>query len=202
MEKYIILKNILDKIIAIILLIILIPLMLIIAVLIKLDSKGKVIFKHKRLGKNGKIIYVYKFRTMQNNAEELINNFTPEQKKEFKEKFKLKNDPRVTKIGKKLRKLSLDEIPQLINVLKGELALVGPRPITEEEIKKYGKNKEKFLSIKPGVVGAWTANGRSNTDYETRIKLELKYIENINFKNDVKIIYKTVIAVLKRDGAL
>ena len=191
MIKYTQTKPIIDKIIATILLIILIPLMIIISILIKLDSKGKVIFKHKRLGKNGKIIYVYKFRTMQNNAEQLIQKFNKEQIKEFEENFKLKNDPRITRIGKKLRKLSLDELPQLINVIKGDLSLVGPRPITEEEIKKYGKDKAKLLSIKPGVVGAWTANGRSNTNYETRIKLELKYIENINLKNDLKIIYQT-----------
>ena len=202
MSKYIVLKNIVDKIIAIILITISIPLMIIIAILIKLDSKGKTIFKHKRLGKNGKIIYVYKFRTMKKDAEKMIKNFTPEQRKEFNENFKLKNDPRITKIGKKLRRLSLDEIPQLINVLKGDLALVGPRPIIEEEIKKYGKDKEKFLSIKPGVVGEWTANGRSNIDYETRKKLELKYIDNVNLKNDVKIIYKTIVAVIKREGAI
>ena len=202
MSKYIVLKNIVDKIIAIILITISIPLMIIIVILIKLDSKGKIIFKHKRLGKNGKIIYVYKFRTMKKDAEKMIKNFTLEQRKEFNENFKLKNDPRITKIGKKLRRLSLDEIPQLINVLKGDLALVGPRPIIEEEIKKYGKDKEKFLSIKPGVVGEWTANGRSNIDYETRKKLELNYIDNVNLKNDVKIIYKTIVAVIKREGAI
>ena len=202
MIKYAKIKPIIDKIIAIILIIISIPICIIIGILIKLDSKGKVLFKHKRLGKNGKYIYVYKFRTMKNNAEQLKQEFNKKQLKEFEENFKLKNDPRITKIGRKLRVLSLDEIPQLINVIKGDLSLVGPRPITEEEIKKYGKNQEKLLSIKPGVVGAWTANGRSNTNYETRKKLELEYIENINFKNDLKIICKTLMAVIKREGAI
>ena len=121
MIKYAKIKPIIDKIIAIILIIISIPIWIIIGILIKLDSKGKVLFKHKRLGKKGKVIYVYKFRTMKNNAEQLKQEFNDKQLKEFEENFKLKNDPRITKIGRKLRVLSLDEIPQLINVIKGDL---------------------------------------------------------------------------------
>lgn len=202
MVKYKHIKNILDKLIAIILLIVTLPISIVIAFLIKLDSKGKVIFKHKRVGKDKKIIYVYKFRTMVENAEKLKEKFTAKQKQEFENKYKLENDPRITNIGKKIRKLSLDEIPQLINVLKGEMAIVGPRPITYEETKKYGKNKQQLLSVKPGIVGAWTANGRNNVEYSKRIELELNYTENITLKNDIKIILKTLIAVIQREGAM
>lgn len=200
--EYKTIKNILDKIIAIILIIPASLICFIAGILIKIDSKGKVIYKHKRMGQYGKTIYVYKLRTMVENAEELKKQFTEKQKKEFNENYKLENDPRITRIGKQLRKLSIDEIPQLINVLKGELSIVGPRPITEEEIKKYGNKKEKLLKIKPGIIGAWTANGRSNVTYNKRKELELEYTKNINFKNDIKIFFKTLVAVIKRNGAM
>lgn len=199
---YPLIKTILDKIIAIILIFPAVAICAIIGIFIKLDSKGPILFKHKRIGKNGKPIYVYKLRTMLNGAEELKNNFTEEQKKEFEQNFKLKDDPRITKLGKKLRKLSLDELPQLINLLKGELSFVGPRPITEKEIELYGDKKEELLSIKPGIIGAWTANGRSNTTYQERKRLELEYVDKISIVNDCKILLKTVISVIKRNGAI
>lgn len=202
MKKYIKFKDIIDKLLAIVLLILVFPICIIISILIKIDSKGPVIYKHKRVGKNEKTVYVYKFRTMVENAEELKEKFSEEQKREFEQKFKLNNDPRITKLGKKLRKLSLDEIPQLINVLKGELSIVGPRPITLEEVEKFGEQKQLLLSIKPGIVGAWTANGRSNVEYEERIRLELDYIKNLSLKTDIIIIFKTIIAVIKREGAV
>lgn len=195
-------KRILDFVLSIIGLIVLSPLFLIIAILIKTGSKGTVFFKHKRIGKNGKEIYIYKFRTMVENAEDLIKQFTPEQMEEFKANFKLENDPRITKIGKFLRKTSLDELPQLLNIIKGDLSIIGPRPVITEELEKYGINKEKFLSVTPGLTGYWAANGRSTTTYEQRMEMELYYIDNISFKLDIKVFLKTILSVIKREGAI
>ena len=198
--KYI--KRFMDIVLASVGLVVLSPVFLIIAILIKVESKGKVFFKHKRIGKNGKEIYIYKFRTMVENAEDLIKQFTPEQMKEFKENFKLENDPRVTKIGKILRKTSLDELPQLINIIKGDISIIGPRPVISEELEKYGMNKNRFLSVTPGLTGYWAANGRSNTTYEQRMEMELYYVDNMSFKLDLKVFFKTVLSVLKREGAM
>lgn len=198
--KYI--KRTADVVLSSLALIVLSPLFLIISILIKLESKGPVFFEHKRIGKNGKEIKLLKFRSMVPNAEKLIEKFTPEQKKEFEENFKLENDPRVTKIGKFLRKTSLDELPQLINIIKGELSIIGPRPVIESELEKYENNKDKFLSITPGLTGYWAANGRSNTSYEQRMAMELYYVDNISWKLDVKIFFKTILSVLKKEGAV
>lgn len=199
---YIKVKRILDIIFATIGLILLSPVLAIISLAIKIESKGPVFFKHTRIGKNGKIIKIYKFRTMVENAEELIKKFTPEQMEEYKENYKLSNDPRITKVGKFLRKASLDELPQLINIIKGDLSIIGPRPVVEEELKKYRDNSEKFLSVTPGLTGNWAANGRSCTSYEQRIKMELFYVDNISFKLDFKIFFKTIETVIKRKGAM
>lgn len=200
-RRYIKVKRILDCILATIALIILSPIYLIIAIAVKIDSKGPVFFKHTRIGKNGKIIKIYKYRTMVANAEELIKKFTPEQMKEYKENFKLENDPRITKVGKFLRKTSLDELPQLLNIIQGDLALIGPRPVVKKELEKYGENAGKFLSVTPGLTGNWAASGRSNTTYEERMEMELWYVDHISFITDVKIFFKTIIAVIKKEGA-
>ena len=198
---YIVVKRFLDIFLSLIGLIILSPIFLIIAIIIKLDSKGPVFFVHSRIGEKGKPIGIYKFRTMVTNAEELIKKFTPEQKEEFEKNFKLENDPRVTKIGNFLRKTSLDELPQILNILKGELSIIGPRPIVQAELEKYGDDKEKFLSVKPGLTGYWAANGRSDTSYEERIQMELYYVDNMSFWLDIKIFFKTILAVIKKEGA-
>lgn len=195
-------KRMIDIILSGIGMIVLSPIILIIAILIKAESKGPVFFAHKRVGKNGKELKLWKFRTMVPNAEELIKTFTPEQMKEYKENFKLENDPRITKIGKILRKISLDELPQLINIFKGELSIIGPRPVIGEELEKYGNNKEKLLSVTPGLTGYWAANGRSNITYEQRMAMELYYVDNISCKLDIKIFLKTIISVLKKEGAM
>lgn len=148
-------KRFMDVILATIALVVLSPIFLIIAIAIKIESKGPVFFKHTRIGKNGKIIKLYKFRSMVINAEELIKSFTPEQMQEYKENYKLTNDPRITKIGKFLRKTSLDELPQLLNIIKGELSIIGPRPVVTDELEKYGANTKKFLSVTPGLTGYW-----------------------------------------------
>lgn len=199
-KKYI--KRTIDIILSLIALIALSPIFLIIAICIKIESKGPVFFVHKRIGKNGEKIGLYKFRSMVSNAEELIKQFTPEQMKEYKENFKLENDPRITKVGKFLRKTSLDELPQLLNILKGDLSIIGPRPVIKEELEKYEENKEKFLSVTPGLTGYWAANGRSCTTYEQRMIMELYYIDNMSWKMDVKVFFKTILSVVKREGAI
>lgn len=201
MKHYLFLKRLFDIIVSFIALIILSPLFLIISLLIKIDSKGSIIYKHKRLGKNGKVFQLYKFRTMVSNANEIFESFTKEQKQEFDEFYKLKSDPRVTKIGNFLRKTSLDELPQLLNVLKGDMSIVGPRPVVLKEIERFGNLKEKYLSVLPGVTGWWACNGRSNTTYNERIKLEIYYIDNKSLKLDMQCLFKTIIVVLKRNGA-
>ncbi len=198
---YLFIKRFFDIVLSLVGLILLSPIFLIIAIIIKLDSKGPVFFKHKRIGKNGKQIGVYKFRSMVINAEELIAKFTPEQKKEYETNFKLDNDPRITRVGKFLRKSSLDELPQILNILLGNMSIVGPRPIVKKELEKYGKNKDKFLSMTPGLTGYWQASGRSDVDYDERIKMELYYIDNCSLWLDFKIMLKTVVAVIKKEGA-
>ena len=122
--------------------------------------------------------------------------------KEYKENYKLEKDPRITKVGKILRRASLDELPQLINIISGDMSLIGPRPIVTEELKKYGVNAEKFLSVTPGLTGFWAANGRSCTSYEQRMQMELFYIDNLSFKMDIKIFFKTIEAVVNGRGAI
>lgn len=201
-KVYIKIKRVIDVILASVALILLSPLFAIIAIAIKIDSKGPVFFAHKRIGKNGKIIKLYKFRSMVINAEELIKSFTPEQMREYKENYKLTNDPRITKVGKFLRKTSLDELPQLINIINGDLSIIGPRPVVADELEKYGVNKDKFLSVTPGLTGYWAANGRSNTTYEQRMEMELYYIDNLSLKMDIKVFFKTILSVLKKEGAI
>lgn len=203
LSLYLIIKRVFDIIVSTLSLLIFSPIFLIIAILIKIDSKGKVFYKHKRLGKNGEYIYLYKFRTMYSDSkerlEELLKN--SEIKREWEENYKLKDDPRITKVGKFLRKTSLDEIPQLINILNGNMSIVGPRPIIDSEIEKYGDLKDYFLSVTPGLTGWWACNGRNNISYDERKRLELYYIEHRKISLDLKIIFKTFIIVLKRVGA-
>lgn len=196
-------KRTFDFIISGLSLILLSPIFLLIAVLIKFDSKGKVFYKHKRIGKNGEYIYLYKFRSMYSDSKERLEKMLedPKIRKEWEENYKLDNDPRITKIGSILRKTSLDELPQLLNILVGDMSIVGPRPVIDDEIKKYGSNKDKLLSVTPGLTGWWACNGRSCTSYEDRMKLELYYVDHRSILLDIKVIIKTAISVIKRDGA-
>ena len=194
-------KRILNLLCSFVGVIVLSPFFLIISLLIKVTSKGPVFFVHERVGLNGKKFKLIKFRTMVNNAEEMIASFSPEQKKEWEENYKLKDDPRITKIGKFLRRTSLDELPQFINILKGDMSIVGPRPVVDEELNWYGDKKDKLLSVKPGLTGWWAVNGRSNVPYPERCDLELYYVDHISFALDVKIILKTLGAIIKKDGA-
>lgn len=199
---YEICKRIFDIVSSVIALIITSPFFIIVAIAIRLESKGKIIFGHTRIGKNGVPFKVYKFRSMYENSNEIFKNFTEEQKKEYYENFKLDNDPRITKVGNFIRKTSLDELPQLINIIKGDMSVVGPRPIVEKEIEKYGLYFDKVFSVKGGLTGYWQANGRSCTSYEDRVKMDIYYIDNRNFWFDIKIIFKTVVSVVKKEGAV
>ncbi len=194
-------KRAFDILFSFILIIVLSPLFILISLFVCLGSKGMPFFGHYRVGKNGKIIYIYKFRTMVPHAEALIKNFTPEQKLEWEQNFKLKNDPRITKVGKFLRATSLDELPQLFNILKGEMSFVGPRPVIESELEWYGKDKDKFLSVTPGLTGWWASHGRSNIKYPERCQYELYYVDNASISLDIRILIKTIFSVFNRSGA-
>nr|WP_302659633.1 sugar transferase [uncultured Clostridium sp.] len=199
---YSVTKKSMDLILSFIGLILLIPVFLILAILVKQDSKGPVFYAHTRKGKNRSDIKIYKFRTMYSNSDEIFESFSDEQKEEYYKNFKLDNDQRVTKVGDFLRRTSLDEIPQLINVLKGDLSLVGPRPIVEKEICKYGQYADKLFSVIPGITGYWQSHGRSDTSYEERIEMDMYYIDNRSILLDIKIMFKTVISVIKKEGAV
>ncbi len=201
---YFYLKSMIGRLMATIGLILLAPFFIAITLLIKSEDKGPVFYSHERIGLNGKKFKLYKFRTMFVNSKEMMENFTKEQKEEYEKNFKLKDDPRITKMGNILRKTSLDELPQLLNIIKGEMCVIGPRPIVDAELEKFGNEKaqEKLLSVLPGLTGNWAANGRSDTTYEERVKLELDYVDQISLKKDMQIFIKTILIVLKRNGAM
>ena len=177
---------------------------IILAIAVKCSDGGKVFYKHPRVGKNGKTIYIRKFRSMIKNADKVQFQLTPEQLEQYKREYKVDNDPRITKLGKFLRKTSLDELPNVFSIFTGAISVIGPRPIMREEAEsKYGADVDKLLSVKPGMIGWWAANGRSNCTYESgeRQKAELYYVDHCSIGLDIKIIFKTLIKVIKRDGA-
>ena len=166
---------------------------------------GPLFYSQERIGKNGKHFKMYKFRSMVVGADEKLKEILkndPELRAEFMRDRKLKNDPRITRAGKFLRKTSLDEFPQFINVIKGEMSLVGPRAVIDGEIEKFGTKKNVVLSVKPGITGYWAANGRSDTTYEERVEMETYYAKNSNVVFDFKILFKTVMVVIKHEGAV
>lgn len=199
-------KRIIDIIGAIVGIAILIPLIAIVWIMNKVNKEdGPLFYSQERIGKNGKHFKMYKFRSMVVGADEILKKMLEEDeelRKEFEATRKLKNDPRITKIGKILRKTSLDEFPQFINVLKGEMSLVGPRAVVDGEIEKFGEHQREVLSVKPGVTGYWAANGRSDTSYEERVEMETFYANNMSIFLDVEILAKTVISVVKKEGAV
>ena len=200
-------KRMIDIIGAIVGIIFLIPTTIAVCLARKIskEDKGPVFYEQLRYGKNGKVFRLYKFRSMCIGADEKLKKYLEENeeiRKEFQKTHKLQNDPRITKIGNFLRKTSLDELPQVINILKGEMSFVGPRPVVEKEVEDYGKNKDKFLSVKPGLTGYWQVNGRSNTTYEERMEMELYYVDNCSLWLDIKIFFKTFITVFKKEGAV
>ena len=182
------------------------PIMIPIAIIIKLTDRGSIFFGHNRVGYRGRLFKVLKFRSMYPDAEERLKKILeedPEAREEWNRTFKLKNDPRVTPIGKILRRTSLDELPQFFNVLKGDMSVVGPRPVVEEELKKYYKDKAKYyLSVRPGVTGYWQVEGRSDVDnYEERVDMDVWYVQNQSFLLDLKIILKTIWVMFTGKGA-
>ena len=197
--NYILLKRLIDFIFSLILIVLLIPLFLIIGILIKLNSEGSIIYVQKRIGRNNKPFACYKFRTMQPQAKYILKKIlfqNPEFKNEFKNTRKLINDPRITNIGKFLRFTSLDELPQIFNVFKGDMSFIGPRPIIKSEIKKYGKDFKKAFSVKPGISGLWQVSGRNKLPYKKRVELDIVYAKNINLILDFKIFIKTLVLIL------
>lgn len=200
-QVYRIIKRIFDVCASVVAICILAIPMLAVAICIQLESPGPAIYTQERIGKNGKPFLIYKFRSMYANADKMIEDFTPEQKREWEENYKLDNDPRITKVGSFLRRSSMDELPQLWNILRGELSVVGPRPVLAEEVEKYGENKALFLSVPPGLTGYWQAYARSTCTYEQRMRMELDYAEHANFWWDIKIIFATVGCVLTGKGA-
>jgi lipopolysaccharide/colanic/teichoic acid biosynthesis glycosyltransferase len=198
------LKRLLDIIISLLILIIISPIFLLIVICIKLDSPGPVFYKHKRLGRNMKNFFLLKFRTMHQDADkrlEAILAKNPELKKEFETTFKLKNDPRVTRVGRFLRPYSLDEFPQIFNILRGEMSWVGPRPIVVEEVPFYKDYSLLMFRVLPGATGLWQISGRCDTRYQKRVELDTLYAKNWSFLNDLKILVKTFPAVLSKRGA-
>lgn len=167
------------------------------------ENKGSILFKQKRIGKDGNEFYIYKFRSMVIDAEKKLKDNQQLYNKYIENNFKLEQDedPRITNFGRFIRKTSLDELPQFINVIKGDMSLVGPRPVVKEELEEYGSKKKEFLSVKPGVTGYWQVCGRSDVGYPERVDIELFYIYNKSFYLDVKILCKTVIQVLLKKGA-
>ena len=183
-------KRSLDIMASLVGLIILSPVVLVVAILIKLESKGPIIFSQKRIGLNGKEFKMYKFRSMVQNAEELKEKLQ-KQNEMSGPMFKMKNDPRVTKVGKFIRKTSIDELPQLINVLKGDMSLVGPRPSLPKEVENFEGWMLRRLDVKPGLTCYWQVSGRNNIDFEDWMKLDIKYVEERSFLLDLKLIFKT-----------
>ena len=180
------------------------PLLVYVAYRIKKEDPGPVIFSYDCIGKDGKKFRCYKFRSMVVNSKEVLKKYlseNPAARKEWDTYYKLKDDPRITPIGKKLRRSSLDELPQLFNVLKGDMSLVGPRQIVEDEVRLFGDDIKYYYSVKPGITGYWQVSGRSDVDYKTRVEMIVWYVKNRTFWMDIEILWKTISIVLKKKGA-
>lgn len=195
-------KRALDIFISLVAIIVTSPIMLITAIAIKLDSPGPVLFKQTRVGMNGRNFQILKFRSMQQNAEAIKQQLLEQNEMGNPRMFKMKDDPRVTRVGKFIRKMSIDELPQFFNVLEGSMSVVGTRPPTTDEVAQYKKSQWRRISIKPGITGMWQVSGRSNiTDFDKVVEMDLKYIDNWSLWLDLKIIVKTVGVLLKHDDA-
>lgn len=198
-------KRIFDVILSFIGLVALSPIFLLMALLVKLTSEGRVFYGQERMGRGGLTFTCYKFRTMRSDADSLLEQLLdehPELLDEWNQSRKLKNDPRINSVGKFLRKTSLDELPQLWNVLKGDLSLVGPRPVVQSELDRYYKTKAaKVLSLRPGITGLWQVSGRNNVNYDERVRLDEVYVDKRSLFLDLQILLKTIPAVVNGYGA-
>lgn len=206
--RYLVSKNNITRLLDISLILLAAPYILVaflvLAILIKVDSPGPVFYRQIRIGLAGRKFPVYKFRTMAQNADAVLQEYLdqfPGLKAEWLATHKLKHDPRVTRLGGLLRKTSLDELPQLWNIIIGDMSLVGPRPIVDAEVEKYGRCFELYIQVRPGLTGLWQVSGRNNTTYERRVELDEYYVRNQSLKLYFHILLKTVSVVLTRDGA-
>lgn len=197
---YYLVKRLIDILLSFGLLLAFLPVLITIAVLVRMDSPGPIFFRRKVIGKNGRSFDMFKFRSMVTNADEILER-DPALWAEYSKNFKLSIDPRVTHLGLFLRKTSLDELPQLANVLLGTMTFVGPRPIHEDEVVLYGSDIERFKIVKPGITGLWQTSGRSDTCYEVRVSMDMQYISQRCIAMDLAIILRTIPAVLTRRGA-
>ncbi len=202
-KREIIIKRILDMILSFVLLLVTLPIFIVLSILVRLDSKGPIFYKQKRLGLNGKLFDSLKFRTMHCNADQMLEDLLekdPEAKAEYEEYHKLSNDPRITRVGKFLRRYSLDEFPQFINVIKGEMNLIGPRSYLPREQADMGDYARIILKVKPGITGWWQVMGRNETSFKERLELDEYYISNWSIWLDIYIILKTVWVIISGQG--
>jgi lipopolysaccharide/colanic/teichoic acid biosynthesis glycosyltransferase len=193
-------KRVIDVVASLLSLILLMPLLVAIVACVRLSGRGPILFKQKRIGRDGKLFWCYKFRTMAPDAESQLSR-SPELIAQFRENYKIKSDPRVTRVGAILRRTSLDEVPQLWNVLRGDMSLIGPRPIVEPELHKYGVHAGRLLTVKPGLGGIWQVSGRSTTSYADRVAMDMRYIEIRSLALDLKLMILTALVVIRGRGA-
>lgn len=202
-KGYLVVKRLIDIVGSIVCVVLTIPFIFVVGIAIKLESKSlraKVFFVQERVGKDGKTFKMIKFRSMREDAEEQLKNLLD--KNEIKgAMFKMKNDPRVTRVGKFIRKTSIDELPQFFNVLIGDMSLVGPRPPLMREVVQYSEKDKARLLVKPGITGLWQVTVRNNADFDVMVRLDIEYINNICLNDDIKILLKTILAVVKPNGA-
>jgi exopolysaccharide production protein ExoY len=199
-RPYIAAKRVFDIVFGSVALVVLFPVFLLVSLAIILTDGFPIVFKQKRVGKDGREFYIYKFRTMVNNAEEILRS-RPDLMEEYQRTYKITNDPRISKIGKILRKTSLDELPQLLNVVAGEMSLVGPRPIVPKELEKYGDMAWAYLLMKPGCAGLWQCSGRSDISYQDRVHLDLTYYQKAGLRYDTWVILRTIFEIVRCRGA-
>ncbi len=197
-------KRVFDVVAALGGLAVLLPILLTVALLIWLSDRGPALYGHRRVGRQGRTFLCWKFRSMVRNGDAVLAQHlaeNPAAEREWRDTQKLTDDPRVTTIGRFIRKTSIDELPQLWNVLMGQMSVIGPRPITRTELDRYGKDRRYYLLVRPGITGLWQVSGRNSTTYERRIAIDRTYLENWSYSQDVMILWKTVPAVLKSEGA-
>lgn len=193
-------KRVFDLIVAIMALIVLFPVFVIVSILVVATSGFPAVYRQTRIGEGGRLFKIFKFRSMVKNADEILAS-RPDLMEEYQRTYKIANDPRISKVGHFLRSTTLDELPQLFNVVKGEMSIVGPRPIVPNELEKYGDHKYVYLHMKPGCAGLWQCSGRSDLSYPERVELDLEYCRRASLRYDLRIMGRTLLAVLKRRGA-
>jgi undecaprenyl-phosphate galactose phosphotransferase len=202
--RYRVLKPLLDLMIVLVSLPVALPLGVLVAALVAVTSRGAILYRHRRIGQFQQPVLVWKFRTMYENSDQVLEQYlssNPEAREEWTQAQKLRMDPRVTPLGRLLRKTSLDEIPQLLNVLAGDMSIVGPRPIVDEERAKYGKYFRTYSHALPGITGLWQVSGRCDVDYRKRVQLDVQYVEQWSLWMETKILLKTVLVILHSRGA-